>query len=261
VFVGYADNLRASSAFPVPWQGSPNVVFLGQGPIFDAGAVRLDNATDDPIAVDGVAVDVGRPGPVFNLWGSFTVPSHGSVILTQTASFNFDTSDFPIVGCGQTVSPTDPRVPRVSVSVGGVATTYFDTGHILDTGGYDLACRANESLQWRLIGTTGIESNGAFLLAPVTGTSPLGSSYTLTASLTDANNQPLPNVTVVFKATAGPNSGKTGQAVTDATGRATFTYTSTFAGTDTWQATVTNQSGGTLTYNVATVVWPPLAGV
>jgi len=261
VFVGYADNLRASSAFPVPWQGAPNVVFLGQGPVFDAGAVRLDNATDEPIAVDGVTVDVGRPGPTYNLWGSFTVPSHGSVILTQTASFNFDTSDFPIVGCGQTVSPTDPRIPRVSVSVGGVATTYFDTGHILDTGGYDLACRANESLQWRLIGTTGIESNGAFLLAPVTGTSQLGSSYTLTASLTDANNQPLPNVTVVFKATAGPNSGKTGQAVTDATGRATFTYASTFAGTDTWQATVTNQSGGTLTSNMATVVWPPLAGV
>jgi RHS repeat-associated protein len=261
VFVGYADNLRASSAFPVPWQGSPNVVFLGQGPVFDAGAVRLDNATDEPIAVDGVAVDIGRPGPVFNLWGSFTVPAHGSVVLTQTTPFNFDTSDFPIVGCNQTVSPTDPRVPRVTVTVGGVGTTYFDTGHILDTGGYDLACRANESLQWRLIGTTGINSNGAFSLAPVTGTSPLGSSYTLTAALTDANNQPLPNVTLVFKATAGPNKGKTGQAVTDATGRASFSYASTFAGTDTWQATVTNQSGGTLTSNAATVVWPPLAGV
>jgi len=261
VFVGYADNLRASSAFPVPWQGSTNVVFLGQGPIFDAGAVRLDNATDEPIAVDGVSVDVGRPGPVYNLWGSFTVPAHGSVILTQTAAFNFDTSDFPIVGCNQTVSPTDPRVPRVTVTVGGVGTTYFDTGHILDTGGYDLACRANESLQWRLIGTTGINSNGAFLLAPVTGTSPLGSSYALTAALTDANNQPLPNVTVVFKATAGPNKGTTGQAVTDAAGRATFSYASTFSGTDTWQATVTNQSGGTLTSNAATVVWPPLAGV
>ncbi|HEX3527742.1 MAG TPA: carboxypeptidase regulatory-like domain-containing protein [Thermoanaerobaculia bacterium] len=261
VFVGYADNLRASSAFPVPWQGSPNVVFLGNGPVFDAGAVRLDNATDAPIAVDGVSVDIGRPGPVYNLWGSFTVPAHGSVILTQTAAFNFDTSDFPIVGCNQTLAPNDPRVPQVKVTVGGVGTTYFDTGHILDTGGYDLACRANESLQWRLIGTTGINSNGAFLLAPVTGTSALGSSYALTAVLTDANNQPLPNVTVVFTATAGPNKGRTGQAVTDASGRATFAYASTFSGTDTWQATITNQSGGTLTSNAATVVWPPLAGV
>ncbi|HEX3528051.1 MAG TPA: carboxypeptidase regulatory-like domain-containing protein [Thermoanaerobaculia bacterium] len=261
VFVGYADNLRPSSAFPVPWQGSPNVVFLGQGPVFDAGAVRLDNATDDPIAVDGVSVDVGRPGPVYNLWGGFTVPAHGSVVLTQTAPFNFDTSDFPIVGCNQTLAPNDPRVPRVTVTVGGAPTTYFDTGHILDTGGYDLACRTNESLQWRLIGTTGINSNGAFLLAPVTGTSPLGTSYTLTAALTDANNQPLPNVTVVFTATAGPNKGRAGQAVTDAAGRATFAYASTFSGTDTWQATVTNQSGGTLTSNAATVVWPPLAGV
>ncbi|HZF07956.1 MAG TPA: carboxypeptidase regulatory-like domain-containing protein [Thermoanaerobaculia bacterium] len=261
VFVGYADNLRASSAFPVPWQGSPNVVFLGNGPVFDAGAVRLDNATDEPIAVDGVQVDLGRPGPVYNLWGSFTIPSHGSVILTQTTPFNFDTSDFAIVGCGQTLAPGEPRVPRVQVTVGGVGTTYFDTGHILDTGGYDLACRANESLQWRLIGTTGINSNGDFLLAPVTGTSPLGSSYTLTATLTDANNQPLPNVTVTFKATSGPNTGRTGQAVTDATGKASFSYGSTFAGTDTWQGTVVNASGGSLLSNPATVVWPSLAGI
>src|SRR5947208_1418628 len=170
VYVGYADDLRASANFPVPWAGSPNVVYIGTPSPLDAGAIRLDNNTDAPMPVDHVTVDLGRPGPSYNLWGSFTVPAHGSVILTQTQQFNFDTSDEPIVGCGGTLVAGDPRVPRVIVTSGGVATTYFDTGHILDTGGFDLACRGNESLQWRLIGTTGINANGDFLLGPPTGT-------------------------------------------------------------------------------------------
>ncbi|HEX3126417.1 MAG TPA: carboxypeptidase regulatory-like domain-containing protein [Thermoanaerobaculia bacterium] len=261
VYVGYADNLRPSAAFPVPWEGSPNVIFLGKGPVFDAGAVRLDNATDEPIAIDRVLVDLQRPGPVFDLWGSFTVPAHGSVVLTQNAGFNFDTSDFAIVGCGGTLPPGEPRVPKVRVVVDGTATDYFDTGHILDTGGFDLACRQNESLQWRLIGTTGINSQGDFALAPVTGNATLGTPYTFTATVTDANNQPLPNVTVNFKVTAGPNSGLTRQGTTNAAGQATASYTSTFAGTDTWQATITNASGATLSSNPATVTWPSLAGI
>ena len=60
VSVGYAEDKETNNpnpaAFPTPWQGSPNVVFLG-GPVvgqtqcgtlpscFDAGAVRLDNPT------------------------------------------------------------------------------------------------------------------------------------------------------------------------------------------------------------------------
>src|SRR6185437_14000930 len=104
VSVGYADNLRANPNFPVPWQGSPNIVFLGSGPSFDAGAIRLDNLSNAPLTIDSVVIDLGRPGPTFNLWGSFTIPAQSSAILTQTAEFNFDSSDFPITGCGQTVS-------------------------------------------------------------------------------------------------------------------------------------------------------------
>jgi RHS repeat-associated protein len=264
VYVGYADNLRASPAFPVPWQGSPNIVFFGNAggsPVYDAGAVRLDNATDQPMAIDRVSVDLQRPGPVYQLWGSFEVPAHGTVILTQTQPFDFDTSDSPIVACGQTPAANDPRVPRVTVTVGGAGTDYFDTGHILDTGGYDLACRGNESLVWRLIGTTGIAVNGAFHLDPPTGTGTLGSPYALTATLTDANGQPLANVVVTFTAIGGPNRGMSGQATTDGAGHASFRYASTFSGTDTWQATVTNASGSTLTSNPASVLWPALSGL
>jgi RHS repeat-associated protein len=265
VYVGYADNLRPSGVFPTPWQGSPNVVFLGGGPVYDAGAIRLDNATDAAMSVDRVSVDLERPGPVFDLWGSFVVPAHGTVVLTQTSSFNFDTSDFPIVGCRQSPAANDPRVPKVTVSIGGVATDYFDTGHILDTGGFDyyFSCgfQGQESLQWRLIGTTGISSNGAFVLAPAVGASALGSPYTLTATVKDANNQPLANVTVTFQATSGPNAGKSGTATTDASGVATFTYTGALSGTDAWQASIGNASGGAATSNLAVVQWQQLPGL
>jgi RHS repeat-associated protein len=265
VYVGYADNLRPSGVFPTPWQGSPNVVFLGGGPVYDAGAIRLDNATDAAIAIDQVSVDLQRPGPVFDLWGSFVVPAHGTTILTQLSAFDFDTSDFPIVGCNQTPAANDPRVPKVTVSVGGVATDYFDTGHILDTGGFDFfyncGFQGQESLQWRLIGTTGIHSNGAFVLAPAVGSSALGSPYTLTATVQDANSQPLANVAVTFQATSGPNAGKSGTATTNAAGVATFSYTGTLSGTDTWQASIGNASSGIETSNLAVVQWQQLPGL
>ena len=67
------------------------------------------------------------------------------------------------------LTPGDPRVPQVTVTVGGVATSYFDTGHVLDTGGLDLAAcgpgEPNESQPWRAIGTTGIGSTGDFRLS------------------------------------------------------------------------------------------------
>ena len=179
VHVGYADDLRSTSTFPVPWQGAPNVVYLGSPSPLDAGAIRLDNSTDQPIAVDRVLVDLQRPGPVYDLWGSFAVPPHGSVILTQTQPFNFDTSDAAIVACGATPKPGDPRVPKVSVVIGGQSTSYYDVGHVLGTGGFDSYCRGNESLAWRLIGTTGADAGGDFLLEPALGTGTLESALHL----------------------------------------------------------------------------------
>ncbi|HEV7570810.1 MAG TPA: carboxypeptidase regulatory-like domain-containing protein [Thermoanaerobaculia bacterium] len=261
VYVGYADDLRPSANFPVPWAGTPNVLYIGSSSPIDAGAIRLDNNTDAALPVDSVTVDLGRPGPAFNLWGSFTVPAHGSLILTQTSQFNFDTSDYPIGQCGQNLVAGDPRVPIVAVKSNGVTTTYFDTAHILDTGGFDLACSGNESLQWRLIGTTGINANGDFLLSPPTGTNQLGQPYTVTASVTDANGQPLANVNVTFKVIQGPNVGANGSAVTNAAGTAVFAYTGHSAGTDTIQASITNASGGVSKSNPVTVNWPAFSNL
>ena len=54
VYTGYADGLRpGGSVFPFPWQGSPNVVYVGGG-CCDNGAMRFDNNTGDPITFEHV---------------------------------------------------------------------------------------------------------------------------------------------------------------------------------------------------------------
>src|SRR5260370_5539250 len=101
VSVGYAEDKHQSSlspgAFPVPWSGSPNTIFLGN-PVFgssacgtlphcyDAGAIRLDNSGASDITSDSVSVDDQSSipgGKVFNLWGSFAVPARKIATLTQ----------------------------------------------------------------------------------------------------------------------------------------------------------------------------------
>ncbi|MFY9488303.1 MAG: hypothetical protein WAP35_06365 [Solirubrobacterales bacterium] len=99
-------------------------------------------------------------------------------------------------------------------------------------------------------------------LNPPTADNPLNTSHTVTATVTsrflginpqledpyeytecgtpEANANPLPNITVTFLITSGPNAGTTGSAVTNAQGQATFTWVGAVAGTDTVQASVTD---------------------
>ncbi|MFY9265550.1 MAG: Ig-like domain-containing protein [Solirubrobacterales bacterium] len=104
-------------------------------------------------------------------------------------------------------------------------------------------------------------------LNPPAADNPLNTSHTVTATVTsrflgidlgdseapsddfwkygecgspEVNANPLPNVTVSFLITSGPNAGTTGSAVTNAQGQATFTWVGAIAGTDTVQASVTD---------------------
>ena len=93
VSVGFADNTSPSANFPEPWNEANSLVnFAGSGTVYRAGAIRLDNPGSVPVTVDSVKVDLGRPGPVFQLWQNIVVPAGGSAILTQTQDGNFNTS-------------------------------------------------------------------------------------------------------------------------------------------------------------------------
>lgn len=187
VYVGYADSLRANAFFPNPWAGSANTVFLGNtdpGTVFDSGAILIANNSGAAINVNDVNVSGFQNGASFDLWGTPGMLQNGAfMILTQTSTDDgqFDTSDqlsgfcYPDGCSGFTPAHPSTAVPQVQVTINGVATTFADTGHILDTGGYDSATYGtngsnypyngalfplNESLQWRPVGTTGVDNPG-----------------------------------------------------------------------------------------------------
>lgn len=85
-------------------------------------------------------------------------------------------------------------------------------------------------------------------LTPAASTLTVGQSVTLTATSG-------PDQTITFSVTSGPNAGTGTKAVTDANGQATFTYSSSQAGTD--HVTATDPRGQPS--NDATVTWnaPP----
>ncbi len=255
VFVAYAEdkeiNTPDPTSFPVPWAGSPGTTFLG-GTVpgqtacgtltvcYDAGAIRLDNNTAAAIPVSSVSADIHSSitgGKLFsNLWGSFTVPAGQSVILTENPPANnpgydnFDTSGYPANNCTPlTVAPT------VTITVGGVATTLADDGHVLDTGGIDAGfCppKHNESIQWQQIGATGTGHATPML---------------------DGSGTGLPNATVNFAVTSGPDAGLSGTAVTDTNGHAAFSYPGAADGEDVVVASVTTV--GSFQSDATRVMW------
>jgi hypothetical protein len=277
VSLAYAEDKHQSTmtqgSFPVPWSGSPNVIFLGNpaygssecGSLphcFDGGAIRLDNTGSSDIPIDSVSVDDHSSipgGKVFNLWGSFTVPAGKSVILAQNpnganlSSDDFDTSGAPKGNCTPiTVAPT------VTITVGGIPTTLVDSTHVLDTNGVDTescSVQQNESIQWRHIGAPGVKA-ATLALSPSTATLGVGQQATETATLLDGGGSGLANATVNFAVTSGPNAGQSGSAVTDGTGQASFTYTGTGPGTDIVVASVsTAYTVGPFLSNQTSVLW------
>ncbi len=269
--VGYADSARGNPDLPVPFDGSPHTIFIGDNGPYDSGAIKLDNTTSAPISVTNVTVYFPNHnqynGQTISLWGSFEIPANSSAILAQTSYLGFDTSDYGISGinCSNMAGP-DNNPPQVLLKVSDAVTaTLLDTGHVLDTGGLDsVGCpRGNESLQWRAIGTGGATvSSGNLTLEPLSSTVATSTTTTLVARLKDsAGVLPLFNAKVDFNVVSGPNAGQTGHVLTDADGVASFSYSSTVTGTDTIQASVTNINNGTFYSNPATVVWaaPPPA--
>jgi hypothetical protein len=150
----------------------------------DTGAVRIDNSTGAAITISGMSVTLGG-GQLFSIWSPLVIPNGGIGIFTQTASYNFDSSDFglfgggpvnvdathPLGGCTNPANATEVAnclayQPLVVFNLDGTPASYRDSGHVLDTFGYDLinlpppGGDGNESINWNLIGTTPTRGGG-----------------------------------------------------------------------------------------------------
>ena len=188
VFVGYADNLRASGFFPTPWLGDPTVVSqTPTGETLDTGAVRIDNTGGTTLTITGFTVTFNGGAQTFNFWNPLVIAPGQVGIFTQTGSFNFDTSDFGIFGglppsslaptlagnnaiggCSSTAAilaasgfagACAATAPVVSFFANGNPFSATDTGQILNTGGWDFVNNGffgedgNESINWNQIGS------------------------------------------------------------------------------------------------------------
>lgn len=103
-------------------------------------------------------------------------------------------------------------------------------------------------------------------LSPVSATGEVGSSHTVTATLLNDRNAPLPNRAVTFQIVSGPNSNLPGRVVTsNASGQASFTYTGTGGvGQDRIHGSFVKSTGSTVTSDPVTMNWtitahPPVA--
>jgi hypothetical protein len=180
VFVGYADSLRPSGFFPNPWLGASGVVSQSStAQKFDSGAIRIDNTGGTSVTISDFSVTLnGAATPTFTIWNSLVIPAGEIGIFTQTAQYNFDSSDLGggvvggilppnpaangIGGCSSSgLGAADAAFcasvePVVSFKVdGGALQSFDDTGHILDTGHYDFisgSLDGNESIDWNPIG-------------------------------------------------------------------------------------------------------------
>jgi RHS repeat-associated protein len=267
VYVGYADGLRPSgSIFPFPWAGSPGVTFVGGG-TFDSGALRFRNDSNTAIPLESVTVDIG--GAHFDIWPrNLTVPPGEDLILAQTESYNFDTSDYSGSGCGE----DNGVIPKVNVTIGGKTTVYADSNQVLNTKGFDLACQGNESTSWQLVGGEGTVVNTPLPPATTLTLSPAGhttldvnQSQVFTAAAMDATGKPVANLPVTL-ALFGANAQHL-TATTAANGVATFpAIVGHNAGDDFVQATafvqgrLTVSDTSTLTWNVPVPGGPPSGG-
>jgi uncharacterized repeat protein (TIGR01451 family) len=105
------------------------------------------------------------------------------------------------------------------------------------------------------LGSTNAVVGEGIILSPASATNPVGTQHTVTATLQDNLGNPVANRQVNFEVVSGPQAGLTAMSQTDATGRTTFTYTGTAAGTDQIVARTVNSRGETITSNTATKEW------
>jgi len=153
VYVGYADGLRTDPTIPSPWEGDDGVIFRGGGTIFDAGAIRIANPSARPLSIDDVSVAIGSA--TYDPWGPYpiVVPGKGSLILTQTVEFDFDTSE---AGGAATCDPSGV-IPVIHIVVGSrhaKTRTFLDKHQVLNTGGVDSGTcggGVNEGIPWTRI--------------------------------------------------------------------------------------------------------------
>ncbi|MDQ1280443.1 MAG: hypothetical protein QG670_1706 [Thermoproteota archaeon] len=144
-------------------------------------------------------------------------------------------------------------IDTYSVFVGTIlayTSITVNTGATVD--GRLLASNGAVTLEGNIIGQT-VHLEG-IVLAPASSTNPLGTQHTVTATVAGTGD-PVVGRSVNFTVVSGPNAGLTSSSLTNSSGKATFTYTSSLPGTDTIEASFVNSQGVTVNSSQVTKTW------
>ena len=236
----------------------------GRTPVVTVGT-ELGGATLTPGVYDSAAGD-------FMITGTLTLDGENdpnAVFIFKMATTLTTAAGSPAASGSVVSLIRDARVCNVFWQVGSSATieTYSTfVGNILaltsitvNTGatvdGRVLALNGAVTLDTNIIGQT-VHLEG-IILTPASSTNPTGTLHTVTARVAGTGD-PVVDRSVTFTVVSGPNNGlPSSYDTTDSNGQASFTYTSSSAGTDTIEASFVNSQGATVTSNQVTKTWVP----
>jgi hypothetical protein len=270
--------LAAATANTNTWgpEVDGNVIVIGTDPVFHAGQGGRELTEK---GVEFAAFEAGKTGAYITLscyyhgtTANTPVPlldgiSPGGFTVTGVGCFN----DAHITATHPALTGlTDADLSNWSCSVHEAFDNWPDTGPASErfevlaiAEGFGGAYNAPDGT----VGTPYIVARGATVisdikLTPENATNNVGTTHTVTATVT--TNDPSPGTpvvgtTVTFTVTSGPNAGTTGTGVTNSSGEATFSYSSSSVGLDTIEATFVDSLSRTQRSNAVAKEWvkPP----
>ncbi|MBN1195542.1 MAG: Ig-like domain-containing protein, partial [Methanomicrobiaceae archaeon] len=227
-----------------------------------SGVVRTSNTvwvvwtTTPPPPPPGAESIELIPGPTVNLIGTN---------YTAIARVTNTTTGSPVSGRSVRLDiiptfigslPPLPPMTNTTDSSGNATFTYtrsavgYDAlvANMTDSGGVN---RISNSI----LVVWGVLPSESITLSPASATRAITTDHTVTAYVADSFGNTISNRPVNFTVESGPNAGLNGGFLTNSTGFATFTYTSTAVGTDTLVANMTDSGGVVRTSNTVTVTW------
>ena len=209
-------------------------------------------------------------------WSSgVTIPTNVTLSGGPNDVWIFEIAQTLDIASGKQVILSGGAQPKnIFWQVAGVTTlgTYSTfNGNILGspTAGYPIAIKTGATLNGRALAQDAVTLdtttvNGpttcaipmeSIELIPATATNTLGETHTVTATVKDANGNPVVGKPVTFAVTVGPNLGATVTGVTDSIGKVTFSYVGNVVGTDTIIASFVDNAGITIQSNEVTKKW------
>ncbi len=245
-----------------------NIIINGTDPVFHNSIAGAHTLTVN--SVDFAVNQVGKTGMYFSLSCAFASAAPNTVVPVLDAfggsglwtARSTNTNIIHVVAAHPTlVGETDASLSNWSNSTHEAFDSFdpsFTPLAIAVGQGAFVASDGTVGNPYVLVRGAGVTVVSNIHIAPLTDTKSIGTTETLTATVTTntpAVGTPVVGTTVTFTVVSGPNTGLTGTGITNSAGQATFSYTSALLGIDSVKATFVDSTSKTQTSEIAAITW------